>query len=88
MKYRLAILCIGFDVLAVIQDLRPEKPENLISKDKMAEILYDMFIINSAKGVNRKILRNNGIDPEAYILSKYEIDSIHFAQSNAYYAYR
>lgn len=86
MKYRLGILCLVL-IFGCEQDLRPEKPANLISKDKMSEIFYDMFIVNSAKGVNRKILETNGVNPEAFILSKYEIDSLQFAQSNAYYAY-
>lgn len=68
-------------------DLRPEKPANLLSEDKMAEVLYDMFIVNSAKGVNRKILETNGIFPETFILEKHSIDSLQFAQSNDYYAY-
>lgn len=65
----------------------PEKPENLISKDKMADLLYELHIINAAKGVNRKILEDHHFDPEAYILEKYEIDSLQFAKSNMYYAY-
>lgn len=66
---------------------KPERPENLISKNKMVEILYDISIINSAKGINRKILESNGILPEDYVFNKHNIDSLQFALSNAYYAY-
>ena len=31
-------------------------PEDLISEDKMVDILYDFMIINSAQGANKKIL--------------------------------
>ena len=66
---------------------RPSKPDNLISKDDMSEIIYDVFVLNAAKGVNKKILENNGIFPQDYIFKKYKIDSLQFALSNEYYAY-
>jgi hypothetical protein len=67
--------------------VRPNKPNNLISKDKMAEIIYDISLVNSAKGVNKKIMENNGIIPEDYIYKRHNIDSLQFALSNEYYAY-
>ena len=66
---------------------RPKKPDNLISKDKMEHILYELYIINAAKGVNRKILETNGFQPETYVLEKFDIDSIQFVESNEYYAF-
>ncbi|MBT8266241.1 MAG: DUF4296 domain-containing protein [Bacteroidia bacterium] len=65
----------------------PEKPKNLISKDKMVDILYDMSLLSAAKGVNKRALESKGINPEAFIYEKYEIDSLQFAESNNYYAY-
>ena len=66
---------------------RPKKPKNLIAKDEMSEIMYDLYILNAAKGVNRKLLELNGIMPVDYIYKKYGIDSLQFAESNTYYAY-
>ena len=66
---------------------RPKKPKNLIAKDKMSEIMYDLYILNAAKGVNRKLLERNGIMPLEHIYKKYGIDSLQFAESNTYYAY-
>lgn len=74
-------------VFACQREKRPERPDNLISKEKMADVLIDMFIVNSAKGVNKRVLERNGVNPETYILDKHGIDSLQFAQSNAYYAY-
>lgn len=65
----------------------PISPENLISKEKMIDIIYDMTLINVAKGVNKSILENNGIIPEQYLFNKHSIDSILFAKSNEYYSY-
>ena len=66
---------------------KPKKPDNLISEAKMVDIMYDIFLLNSAKGINKKLLENNGIDPEQYVFDKYGIDSIQFANSNNYYSY-
>ena len=66
---------------------KPEKPDNLIDKDKMVDVLYDMALMSSAKGVGKRTLENKGVNPEAFIYEKHNIDSIQFKQSNAYYAY-
>ena len=66
---------------------RPKKPKDLIAKDKMSDIMYDLYILNAAKGVNRKLLELNGIMPADYIYDKYGIDSLQFAVSNTYYSY-
>ena len=66
---------------------KPNKPDNLISEAKMVDIMYDVFLLNSAKGVNKTLLENNGIFPENYIFEKYSIDSTQFANSNNYYTY-
>lgn len=68
-------------------NMEPTKPENLISQDKMVNILIDLSLVSSAKGLNKKILENNGITPDRYVFEKHKIDSIQFAESNAYYAY-
>ncbi len=68
-------------------NLKPEKPDNLIPKDKMTDLLFDMFIVTSAKGIKRTKFESFGLDPEDYILKKYNIDSLQFAESNNYYAY-
>ena len=61
-------------------------PVNLISEDKMIEILYDMSLISVSKGINKRIIENNGMKPKKYILKKHNIDSIQFVASNQYYS--
>ena len=61
-------------------------PENIIPVETMTEIIYDMTLISVSKGVNRKILENNGFKPTSYILKKHQIDSIDFIMSNEYYS--
>ena len=66
---------------------KPKKPDNLIPKNKMVEIIYDMSLITVAKGVNKRLLEENGLNPEEYVYNKYNIDSLQFAKSNHYYSY-
>ena len=61
-------------------------PDNLISEEKMVEVIYEMTLISVSKGVNRIILENNGVIPEKYIFEKYNIDSLQFALSNEFYS--
>jgi hypothetical protein len=83
---RIIILCLVFSCNNTLnQNNKP--PKNLISKEKMVDIIYDMTLINVAKGVNKSILENNGIIPEQYLFNKHSIDSILFAKSNEYYSY-
>jgi len=65
----------------------PEKPDNLLSEDKMVEVIYDMSILSAAKGVNKKLLEKEGIEPESYIYKLHDIDSLQFARSSNYYTY-
>ncbi|MBN2868198.1 MAG: DUF4296 domain-containing protein [Flavobacteriaceae bacterium] len=66
---------------------KPEKPKDLISEDQMVDVLVEISIMSSAKGINKRMLENNGVKPVAYIYKKHSIDSIQFANSNNYYAH-
>ena len=64
-----------------------KKPANLISEDQMVEILFDVILINSAKGVNKQLLQNKIENPLNYIYRTHGIDSLQFTESNTYYTY-
>ena len=61
-------------------------PENLISQEKMIDVIYEMTLISVSKGVNRRVLEYNGVVAEKYIFNKYNIDSLQFALSNEFYS--
>lgn len=85
---RYFLVCIlTLSLLSCRSSDQPEKPNNLIPKDKMASILYDVFVLNAAKGSSKIVLENNGIYPENYVFAKYDIDSLQFAESNTYYGF-
>lgn len=87
MKKIVALILVFFTFLGCEPKLKPEKPDNLIPKDKMADVLKDIFVVNSAKGISRLKLEKVGLNPEEYILKKHNVDSLRFAQSNNYYAH-
>ena len=87
MKNFSLLIVLNILVLACSGTSKPKKPDNLISKDHMSELLYDMHVINAAKGVNRNLLETHGIIPETFVLTKHNIDSSQFVESNTYYSY-
>jgi hypothetical protein len=86
MRIYICIL-IGLLILGCGDADRPSKPDDLIAKEKMSDIIYDVFLLNSAKGINKRVLEQNGVLPEEYVYKKYGIDSLQFAKSNHYYSY-
>tara|TARA_R110000868_G_scaffold230710_1_gene483951 strand:- start:2603 stop:3169 length:567 start_codon:yes stop_codon:yes gene_type:complete len=83
------ILFIGifFTVIACNNLKGPEKPKNLISKDKMVDILIDAKLITSANSKNKITMRDSSLNINTYVYEKHKIDSLQFALSNNYYAF-
>jgi len=63
-----------------------ERPENLIPKEKMVDIIRDLAILNAGRTTNVAILHKNDVEPMPYLYVKYGIDSAQFSDSNRYYA--
>ena len=76
-------------ILVIVQsckDFNNKKPENLISEDKMVEILFDLEIINAARGDNKKIIEEKISDVNNYLQNKYRIGIDQFENSISYYS--
>lgn len=89
MKYLLgSIILVAFVLNSCKQNgsVLPKKPDNLLSEEKMVDVLYEMAILSAAKSTNRKLLESNRVDPVKYVYTKHNIDSLQFAQSNDYYS--
>lgn len=86
LKMKKVILLFCSTLLVVSCDKSAaEKPKNLIEKDKMIDILYDISLLEAIKSQNI----NGGITSKAgsdYIYKKYKIDSLQFVKSNKFYA--
>ena len=63
-----------------------EKPNDLIAKKEMVDILFDLAIMNAVKSTDITIFRDKNIDPTKYVFTKYGIDSVQFVESDRYYA--
>ena len=89
MILRRFILFVGlFFIVIACNNLKgPEKPKNLISKDRMVDILLDAKLIRSANSKNKIIMRDSSLNINTYVYEKHKIDSLQFALSNNYYAF-
>ena len=63
-----------------------KKPENLIEKDIMVDVMYDLALLEAIKYQSPNAQQAHKINPDEYIYKKYKIDSAQFVQSNMYYA--
>jgi len=78
---------VVFAVLLSCNNGKIKRPDNLIPQNKMVDIIVDLTLLNSAQGLNKKVLDKEDILPDLYVYKKYNIDSIQFLKSNAYYAH-
>ena len=85
MRRIITFLAIGTLVVSC-KDEVIEKPERLIDKDVMVDIMYDLSVLEAIKYQNPTSLDTFKINPRDYIYKKYKIDSLQFAKSNIYYA--
>lgn len=63
-----------------------KEPKRLIEKEKMIDIMYDLSLLEAMKYQNPLSLDSVNSDPKSFVLKKYKVDSLQFAQSNIYYA--
>lgn len=80
-------LFINLFLIACQSEGRITKPSNLIDKSKMVDVLVDTYISNAARNKVIQDLREQNIKLDKIIFEKYDIDSIQFVESNAYYAH-
>lgn len=81
------IALMGLLLTACGSESKAEKPANLIEKNKMIDVLVDTYITNAARSKSFQEIKEENIRLDKFILQKYDIDSLQFVQSNAYYAH-
>lgn len=82
---KLLLFFILFLVIISCNNAIVTEPDNLIDDDVMVDIFYDLSILDAARNSSYSNGTNSFIAND-YILKKYKIDSLQFAQSNKYYA--
>ena len=73
-------------VLFSCNNFTEPKPKNLLDRETMTNIFYDLALLESAQGFLPRVLSENNINPKEFIYKKYKIDSLDFVQNNKYYA--
>ncbi len=84
MKQFLYILFVIIFIGSCTSNTIYKKPENLIPKDQMIDLLVDMQIAIGARSTKN----NNGdygVNYMPFVFEKYQIDSVRFAESSFYY---
>ncbi|WP_396197631.1 DUF4296 domain-containing protein [Flavobacterium sp.] len=62
------------------------KPDHLLDKEVMTDILFDLAVLQAADGVMSHKLVQNNININTFIYKKYAIDSVTYYQNQRYYA--
>lgn len=83
MKKTILLLLI---VLSSCSQVEEVPPENLIGKEKMADLIFELAIVDASKGfVPKEQKERVGLDSESFY-DHHDIDSVQFTTSSAYYA--
>ena len=62
------------------------KPDNLLSKETMEDIIYELAILQAAETYKPQTLTDSNIKIKQYVYKKYNLDSTTYFQNYKYYA--
>ena len=71
-------------IIVLIIGCSDNVPDNLIDKEKMENIIFDIMILNASSGFDLKI--DNNLLSDELIYKKHNIDSLQFFESELYYS--
>ena len=73
-------------ILSSCAQVEEVPPENLIGEEKMADLIFELAVLDAAKGFVPKDQKERiELDADSFYMF-HEIDSAQFTSSNAYYA--
>jgi len=81
------IAFLGFFLGACTSNTIIKKPKNLMPKEKMVDLLTDIFIADGGDHIKNLNLQRN-VNYFPVIFEKHQIDTIRFKESNYYYTSR
>jgi len=85
MKNFIVIILVLFLSISCKKEI-VKQPAKLIEKGKMIDIMYDLSLLEAMRYQKPLSLDSIENDPTKFILKKYKVDSLQFAQNNMYYA--
>lgn len=86
MRYSLVVLVVMMIACQSVEKV--EKPENLLNKEQMVNVLTDIAILKAATDVNKNRLNKHIEKSFQYIKTKYGIDSLTLAKNLEYYNFK
>lgn len=78
------IFLISFCLINCTSNTIIKKPDNLISKDKMVDVLTDLLLASGGRNIKNIYLKRNA-NYYTLVYQKHKIDSTLFKESNFYY---
>lgn len=87
MKKYIIIALIGFLVINCTSNTILKKPDDLIPRDKMVDLLADLLLANGANNI-RNTQDQRNVNYFNVVFEKYQVDSAQFRASNYYYTSR
>ncbi|MFD0761448.1 DUF4296 domain-containing protein [Lutibacter aestuarii] len=84
MNKLLYIIILSFLLVACTSNTIIEKPDNLIPKDKMVDLMTDLLLATGARNI-KNINEERKVNYFPLVFEKYNIDSTQFKESNFYY---
>lgn len=81
----LSIALIGLLLINCTSNTIIKKPDNLIPKNQMVDLLTDLLLASGAENVKNLQLKRN-VNYYPLVFEKHHIDSIQFKESNHYYS--
>ena len=83
MKKAILLVLLMLSSCAQVEEV---PPENLIGEEKMADLIFELAVLDAAKGFVPKDQKERiELDADSFYMF-HEIDSAQFTSSNAYYA--
>ena len=73
-------------ILSSCTQVEEVPPENLIGEEKMADLIFELAVLDAAKGFVSKDQKGRIVLDADSFYQFHEIDSAQFTSSNAYYA--
>jgi hypothetical protein len=58
---------------------------DLIPEEQMVDVLTEVYLINAARSFDNRTIMDNKMKLDSFVYKKFDIDSLQFVKSNAYY---
>jgi hypothetical protein len=85
---KIAVVILVLSILSCSDVEKSPQPENLFSKDKMAALITDLYLVEGAISSNKEAYLKTGVQPSSFLYEKYDMDSITFQENLNYYTDR